>query len=88
MFKFTVYRIAFDIQGCIEATGQTDRPEYPVVRLARDEFARGDHGEGLGSTNLPQQYPGESSRAWKRRCRLAKVFLVHDFKANIAGVAP
>lgn len=44
--------------------------------------------EGLGSTNLPQQYPGESSRAWKRRCRLAKVFLVHDFKANIAGVAP
>ncbi|MBT7922766.1 MAG: OmpA family protein [Opitutae bacterium] len=44
--------------------------------------------EGLGSTNLPQQYPGESSRAWKRRCRLAKIFLVHDAKANSAGVTP
>jgi outer membrane protein OmpA-like peptidoglycan-associated protein len=44
--------------------------------------------EGLGSTNLPQQYPGESSRAWKRRCRLAKVFLVHDAKANPAGITP
>ena len=44
--------------------------------------------EGLGSTNLPQQYPGESSRAWKRRCRLAKVFLVHDVKANSSGVSP
>ena len=36
------------------------------------------HAKGLGSANLPTKYPSESDRAWKRRCRRAKILLVLD----------
>lgn len=36
------------------------------------------HAKGLGSVNLPTKYPSESDRAWKRRCRRAKILLVLD----------
>jgi hypothetical protein len=33
---------------------------------------------GLGSTHLPQKLPSENDKAWERRCRYAKLFLVTD----------
>ena len=33
---------------------------------------------GMGSSELPQRYPGESQAAWERRARRARIFLVGE----------
>ena len=33
---------------------------------------------GLGGSNPPQKYPNEGLRAWKRRCRRARVYLAQE----------
>ena len=46
--------------------------------------------KGLGSQGLPAKYPGEADRAWKRRCRRAKIFLVMDagLRSGAAALTP